>query len=184
MRTLLQFLTDSIVVTMMVALVIFAFLATFALSPISYEESIFAKSEDRSVLGDLSGGELKYEPKWENNENLEFVQERVDGGEYTLTLSFEDLKKQVNVGILEITNDSSKRRKLIVRAASSQAISEDLEVSLMTEGIRSELDVNSDKQEMFVLKAGEGISLSFILDSKNNLNFRSEVVLEFFSTTL
>lgn len=184
MKSLLQFITDSFVVTLVLGLIVVSFLVTFALSPIEYKDSSFAVADEQSVLGERSDRMLQFEPRWKNTTELEIVQNRKADLDYELNIHFQSLKHEYSTRLLNVRNNSSTPQKLLINASVAQSTKDNLRVYLESKTAKSEIDLNNSSVEMFVIQPSENLQLKLIIEPLNDINFSSELVLEFSSVEL
>ena len=184
MKSILQFFTDGMIVTMLLGLIVISSLVTFALSPIGYEESTFAVADKNSVLGDTSSKNLEFESMWGNSGDISVVQEKVDNTDYRLQIGFSGLTKDLKTNFVKITNNTSGTQKISISAFSSQAIQDNIVLSLVSDDVTAKIQLNSSTEDLFVLQDGESVEFDLKMEPRNKINFDAEIILEFSSSDL
>ena len=109
MKSLISFLTDSILVIMLLFVMTAAFLATYALSPIAFEKSSLAKNDYdvSNILGDNQN--LGFEiVNMQQNQNVE-IQRNNESGDEVIRIKISNIAKGENAyHLFDIHSYSSK----------------------------------------------------------------------------
>lgn len=176
MKTLLSFFSDSILLVLLFALVSGAFLVTYALSPIRYENSSFAQEDmvDVSVLGDLDETNVVYEDIFSNSDEFECISSTEDQA-YFAEIHVKKLKAKESLekSIVSISNNSRHNVNLHLQ----------LKKGLNAQDVKTEILINGDKfsQDLnnldISLLTGTDYEISLALQSDVQINFPLEMEL-------
>ena len=181
MKSFMQFFTDGAIITFVMGLIVAAFLVTSALSPIKFEESSFAVSDTQSVLGKAHLGEFQFEPIQDSSTDIKITQLHSDKSGIKFSLQFYKLNEPVKVKLLRVANSTSENRTLYFDARSPESIEKNLVVTLQAEKFENKLDLNASEDTAQILQSGQTVEYEVLLNPSTQINFASEIILEFCS---
>ena len=170
MKKLLKFLNDSILIFAVIFIVIAAFMATYALSPVAFEKSILAENSkfnnSEPVLGENEFKYLEFENIYKEHEYFSVNGIPVNG-DYKATIKLGPVSAgELSKPIVKVHNPSSKSKKAKINFKFSQA---DINI------IKPKLIING---QVYDFSGGEKDNVVFdlVADQTADVNIQIEVL--------
>lgn len=174
MKSLFQFTTDTVVFMLILVLVGGAFLATFALSPISIDDSSVAGEIDLSKSEVIRKQGFIIEPLQNAGQNDLQIR---NTGKYSYSIGFSNLPKGVkSFDLYRLQNHTSEPIKLDFEGSFAGSLDSVLEVDILVDD--QELVKSPQLQAGLLVMPGEVHKISLSTKTNSNINYPFEVVLK------
>lgn len=179
MKSLITFLTDSILITGFLVLAGGAFFATFALSPIRFEDSIFAETNQTNVAGVKDSGvyfEEVINAEYPDNVGLRSTREE---NSYRSIIQFDSIQKgETRFPIVRLINSSKDLETLKFRVKSPQNVGKNIEWNLVIDNQEYRLDPTNLTKIAFTPNYSQTIELQTTADTGINYVFDAELIID------
>lgn len=170
MKNLLTFLYDSILVICFLFIVSFAFLATYALSPIPYGKSHLVNNQS-NVLGKEDRA-IIFEDAYRQGQDFD-VSSLIDSQEYKAIVDYGPLDAgSSKEALVKLRNPSGYSKVITFQLKSAYKQSKGLDIFLEVDG---NTIVSSNDQSEYALKAKDEVEVNLVVDSPSNVNFPIEI---------
>lgn len=179
MKKFIRFINDSLVIFCLFCIVIGAFMATYALSPIAYEKSALAynKNDQSPILGKSDFKNLEFTNIYKEHEYFT-VKSASAGGEYKADIILGPVSEgEFKKAIVQIYNPSESRKTAIIKLIMAQNLSDVIEGAVVLDKEKYILNAGNDYSISVEIKPGQKQDLSILLNLSERFNYTLNINL-------
>ncbi len=178
MKLFFSFLTDSVYVVFFFLIILAAFMATYALSPIKFEDSILGKTnQPMGVLGDVDVHRIEYVELYEEH-NYFSIDSNIVGNNYYADFKIGPYTAgELEKPIVNIKNTSAAGANVKVSLKAAISAVEGLQMGLRVGDEKVSMQKGVFEREIFLTGNTEK-EVSFYTNTSSDINYPLSLYLE------